>query len=233
MVPIGDTHLGCVSRRPSLVTAAHHARPLRTKRRTTDVVASSGTSTHYVAPMSAFAPQWPWQASMVALRWQEWVSPCSPTDGCTVARPALIVVGVRARERLRARRRRANRRGHRRRPRRGVVVNLRSGAFGTPALSTAFPTPWRHNRVDVPIRSTVPAVPHAAVVDIRGHRPVVRHAPRRHNKCGCPYSPPGKRASAKFEMVSEVVAALQPSAQTAAALDPALRASGVQASSGA
>ena len=44
---------------------------------------------------------------------------------------------------------------------------------------------------------------------------------------------PGKRASAKFEMVSEIVAALQPSAQTAAALDPALRASGVQASSGA
>ena len=82
-------------------------------------------------------------------------------------RPAVAVVGVRARERLRARRRRADRRGHRRRSRRGGVVNLRSGAFGTPALSTAFPTPRRHNRVDVPIRSSLddsrPSAPYSRI----------------------------------------------------------------------
>ena len=49
---------------------------------------------------------------------------------------------------------------------------------------------------------TVPAVPHAAVVDIRGHRPVVRHAPRRHNKGGCPYSPPSRRVDARFSRPS-------------------------------
>ena len=168
-------------------------------------------------------------------------------------RPPVVVVAVRAGERLRARRRRPDRRRHRRRPRCGVVVNLRSGAFGTPALSTAFPTPRRHNGVDVRTRSPrhwavgtrlhaseitvrslvgrqlrvsattrvavrrrrsqvggafgtpalsaafppprrhnrvdVPIWPNghalqqaAAVVDIRGHRPVVRHAPRRHEQ---------------------------------------------------
>ena len=36
--------------------------------------------------MSAFAPKWPWQVSMVALRWREWVSPFSrPLDACANA----------------------------------------------------------------------------------------------------------------------------------------------------